>query len=91
MQTKQFDIKKWAQNNAIYLVLIAIIILITVKNPAFLSLRVFRDILMQSSTRLIMAMGCMLVILSGGADLSGGRMLGAAAGGVTCTDVHLRQ
>ena len=79
MQTKQFDIKKWAQNNAIYLVLIAIIILITVKNPAFLSLRVFRDILMQSSTRLIMAMGCMFVILSGGADLSGGRMLGAAA------------
>ena len=79
MQTKQIDIKKWAQNNAIYLVLIAIIILITVKNPAFLSLRVFRDILMQSSTRLIMAMGCMFVILSGGADLSGGRMLGAAA------------
>ena len=79
MQTKQFDIKKWAQNNAIYLVLIAIIIMITVKNPAFLSLRVFRDILMQSSTRLIMAMGCMFVILSGGADLSGGRMLGAAA------------
>lgn len=38
MQTKQIDIKKWAQNNAIYLVLIAIIILITVKNPAFLSL-----------------------------------------------------
>ena len=70
MQTKQIDIKKWAQNNAIYLVLIAIIILITVKNPAFLSLRVFRDILMQSSTRLIMAMGCMFVILSGGADLS---------------------
>ena len=28
MQTKQFDIKKWAQNNAIYLVLIAIIIMI---------------------------------------------------------------
>ena len=26
-----------------------------------------------------MAMGCMFVILSGGADLSGGRMLGAAA------------
>ena len=36
MQAKQFEIKKWAQNNAIYLVLVAIIVLITVKNPAFL-------------------------------------------------------
>ncbi len=70
MQAKQFEIKKWAQNNAIYLVLVAIIVLITVKNPAFLSVRVFRDILMQSSTRLIMAMGCMFVFLSGGSDLS---------------------
>lgn len=64
---------------AIYVVLILLIIGITIIDPTFISLRVFRDILVQSSTRIIVALGAALVILIGGADLSAGRLVGLAA------------
>lgn len=38
-----------------------------------------RDILTQSASRIVVAMGCMFVIVSGSADLSGGRTVGLAA------------
>ncbi len=66
-------------NNAIYFILLALIIIIGVISPNFFSLDVFRDIFMQSSVRIVMALGCMFIIISGSADLSGGRMLGLAA------------
>ncbi|HBT50031.1 MAG TPA: galactose/methyl galactoside ABC transporter permease MglC [Caldanaerobacter subterraneus] len=64
---------------AIYVVLILLIIGIAITDPTFISLRVFRDILVQSSTRIIVALGAALVILIGGADLSAGRLVGLAA------------
>jgi len=62
-------IKNYLTQYAIYVVLILLIIGIAIKDPAFISLRVFRDILFQSSTRIIIALGASLVILIGGADL----------------------
>ena len=64
---------------AIYFILLALIIIIGIISPNFFSLDVFRDILTQSSVRIVMALGCMFIIISGSADLSGGRMLGLAA------------
>lgn len=78
-EKKAFDLKKFAMNYALYLIMVAMIIVIAVISPKFLSLRVLRDILTQSSTRIIVAMGCMFVIISGSADLSGGRIVGLAA------------
>lgn len=66
-------------NYAIYFILLALIIIIGIISPRFFSLDVFRDILMQSSVRIVMALGCMFIIISGSADLSGGRMLGLTA------------
>ena len=76
---KKFNGKQFLVNYAIYLILLALIIVITVISPKFLSLSVFKDILMQSSVRIVVAMGCMFIIISGSADLSGGRMVGLSS------------
>lgn len=79
MQSKKFDLKKFALNNAIYLILLTLVAVIAFVSPKFFSFQVLRDILMQSSVRIIVALGCMFIVVSGSADLSGGRMVGLAA------------
>lgn len=79
MKTKKFDINKFLINYALYIVMLIMIIVIAIISPKFLSLRVLRDILMQSSTRILVALGCMFIIISGSADLSGGRVVGLTA------------
>lgn len=66
-------------NNAIYIVIVAIIIFIIIREPAFLSIAVFKNILTQSSVRLILAFGVGGIIILQGTDLSLGRMVGFAA------------
>jgi methyl-galactoside transport system permease protein len=75
-------IKKWMgfiYQNAIYFVLLALIIVMAFIDPRFLSVTCLRDILLQSSTRMIIALGAVFAILTAGADLSAGRMVGLAA------------
>lgn len=79
METKKFDLQKFLMNYALYIIMVVIIIVIACISPKFLSLRVLRDILTQSSTRIIVALGCMFIIVSGSADLSGGRAVGLTA------------
>lgn len=71
--------KKFLMNYAIYLILLCLVVVIAIISPKFLSLSVLRDILMQSSVRIVVALGCMFITVSGSADLSGGRMVGLAA------------
>jgi methyl-galactoside transport system permease protein len=66
-------------DKAIFLVLLLLVIVIAIINPRILSIRVMRDVLMMSSTKVIMALGMMFVILTGGVDLGGGRTVGLAA------------
>lgn len=76
------DIKKalkFLSENAIWFVLLALIVTIAIKDPSFIQISCLRDILIQSSTRVIVAMGAMFAILTAGADLSSGRMVGFAA------------
>ena len=70
---------RFMSQNAIYAVLILLIVIIAAINPRFISLTIMRDILLQSSTRIIIALGALLVILTGGCDLSAGRIVGLAA------------
>lgn len=79
MQTKKFNMKEFLMNYALYLIMLLIVIVIACISPKFISLRVIRDILTQSSTRILVALGCMFIIVSGSADLSGGRVVGLAA------------
>ncbi len=76
---KMREIKAFMQQWAIFLVLFVLVIVIAIINPRILQIRVLKDILMMSSTKVIMSLGMMFVILTGGVDLSAGRMVGAAS------------
>jgi methyl-galactoside transport system permease protein len=77
-----FDAKKiqdFFMQHAIYIVLIVLIVAIAVYDPRFLSVTTIRDILLQSSTRVIIALGAAFVLITGGVDLSTGRVVGLTA------------
>lgn len=71
--------KEFFVKNAIYMVIFAIILFIIVKEPAFLSPFVLKNILTQSSVRLILAFGVGGIIITQGTDLSLGRSVGFAS------------
>jgi methyl-galactoside transport system permease protein len=73
------SIKEFLIDKALILVLGFIIILIIGRAPAFFQYRVFKDILIQSSVKIIVALGMMIPLLLGGTDLAGGRQVGLAA------------
>lgn len=79
MTKKKFSLKSFLLNNTIYIIFIVLLLVITIIKPSFFTWQSLRPLLYQSATRLVMALGVMWVILSGGADLSGGRILGFAA------------
>ncbi|MDR2433765.1 MAG: galactose/methyl galactoside ABC transporter permease MglC [Treponema sp.] len=64
---------------AIYFVFVILVLIITIREPSFLSLNNFRNILSMSATRIIFAMGMGAILITGGVDLSAGRMVGLAA------------
>ncbi|MBM6860931.1 galactose/methyl galactoside ABC transporter permease MglC, partial [Clostridium saudiense] len=66
-------------NYALYIVLFIMILFFIVKEPAFLSVKNFTNILTQASTRGIMALGVAGLIVLQGTDLSAGRILGLTA------------
>lgn len=72
-------LSRWTQDNVIILALILLIVVITFINPRFFSLNVLRDVVLQNSTRLIIACGMTFVLISNGVDLSAGRIVGLAA------------
>lgn len=65
--------------NAIYIVLVILVGILALLNPNFLSLNCLRDILLQSSPRVIIALGAAFVLITGGTDLSAGRVVGLTA------------
>ena len=69
----------FASENAIYLVLIVLVLGITVYDPSFFSIQSLRDVLVQSSTRAIIALGVAFILITGGTDLSAGRIVGLSA------------
>jgi methyl-galactoside transport system permease protein len=76
------NIKKtteFVSQNFIYIFLLMLIAAIATVNPKFLSLTTLRDILLQSSTRVIIAIGMFCILLTGGVDLGAGRVIGLAA------------
>jgi methyl-galactoside transport system permease protein len=70
---------QWLMNNAIYVVLVGLIIIIAIREPGFLRPTNFINILTQSSTRIIIALGVGGILITQGTDLSAGRQVGLAA------------
>lgn len=66
-------------NYILYVCLLIMIICITVISPSFLSARVLSDVLIQSAPKILLAMGMLVVIISGGMDMTVGRLAGFGA------------
>jgi len=66
-------------NNAIYFIIGGIVLFIIIREPTFLSFAVIKNILTQSSVRLILALGVGGIIILQGTDLSLGKNVGFAA------------
>lgn len=84
MEKRKFSVdgksaSQFLMNNAIYVVLLVLLIVIVSLSPDFLSLNNFKNILTQSSTRIIIALGVGGILIAEGTDLSAGRMVGLAA------------
>jgi methyl-galactoside transport system permease protein len=77
--TKKSTIVKWLFDNVIYVFLILLVIGIVIASPDFLSMTNLINILSQSSSRIIIALGIAGILILGGTDLSAGRMVGLAA------------
>ncbi len=73
------DVREFMMDHAIFFVLLGLLAVIVIISPDFISIRNFRNILSQSSTRIIMALGVGGIIVTGGTDLSLGRQVGLAA------------
>lgn len=72
-------IKAFLMNNAIYIILLALLAAIIVISPDFVSIINFRNILSQASTRVIIALGVGGILITSGTDLSAGRLVGLTA------------
>jgi ribose/xylose/arabinose/galactoside ABC-type transport system permease subunit len=70
-----FDVQQWG----IVFVLIALVIIISIAAPVFLSPRNIRNVLQQVSTLGILSMGVTVLMISGGIDLSVGSAISTVA------------
>ena len=75
----QGKLGKFLSQNIIYLVLVVLVAAISMYSPNFLSVTSFRDILIQSSPRVIIALGSAMILITAGCDLSAGRVVGLTA------------
>jgi methyl-galactoside transport system permease protein len=78
------ELLRFLSNNAIIAALVVLVLLIAAYDfwkgdGTFLSVSTLRNVLIHNSTRVIVAMGAAFAILTAGADLSSGRMVGLAA------------
>lgn len=76
---KSNNISKILVDNILYVCLLIMIVVIAIISPSFLSIRVLSDILIQSAPRILLAMGMLVVIISGGMDMTVGRLAGLGA------------
>lgn len=79
MNEKKFDLKEWLLNYSLYMIFGLYIVGVVVYEPAFFSWSTLRNIMVQSSTRIILALGVAGMIVYTGTDLSAGRILGCCA------------
>jgi methyl-galactoside transport system permease protein len=76
---KSTDIRQLLLDNVLYICLFAMIVVIAVISPSFVSIRVLSDILTQSAPKIVLAMGMLVVIISCGMDMTIGRLSGLCA------------
>jgi len=73
------NLKNTLVDNAMYLILLSILILVSIVQPLFLSTNNLTNILMNSSIRILIALGVSGALITRGTDLSAGRIVGVGA------------
>ena len=76
---KKKNIKDLLLNNAVIIVMLILVVVTGILKPNFLTKANFLNILGNMSYRLVIALGIAGCVITGGCDLSGGRMIGFAA------------
>jgi methyl-galactoside transport system permease protein len=71
--------RTFVSQNAIYFVLVLLILGIALQDVSFLAPNNFRNILINIATRVLIALGAGAILITGGVDLSAGRIVGLAA------------
>ena len=84
---KTFNSKKFLSQNSIWLVLLALVIVMSIAQPSFFSVDNLLTLLSGEAVKGIMAFGVMFAILSKGIDLT----IGASAALVACITASLVQ
>ncbi|MDO7904994.1 galactose/methyl galactoside ABC transporter permease MglC [Paenibacillus sp. JX-17] len=79
MKARANQIQGMLSQYAIYVVLLVLIIGISIYDPNFVEISTLRDVLIQSSTRIIIALGMAFILITAGTDLSAGRIVGLSA------------
>ena len=73
------DLKTKLIDNAMYLILLTILVVVSFLRPIFLSTNNLTNILMNASIRIIIALGVSGALIPRGTDLSAGRIVGVGA------------
>ena len=73
---KEFNVKDFLINYGVILVMIILVIFTSIKSPNFLSSSNLMNLLLNMSSRLVIALGIAGCVITAGCDLSAGRMIG---------------
>lgn len=79
VKTKQQKIRDFLINNGVIIVMFILVIYTGITSSNFLSTNNLLNILMNMSSRLVIALGIAGCVITAGCDLSAGRMIGLAA------------
>lgn len=77
--TKKLRINEFLTNNAMYIVILVMIIYTGITRPNFLSLQTAMNVVSNASVRFIIALGVSGTLIIRGTDLSAGRVVGLSA------------
>ena len=79
VKSKQQKVLDFLINNGVIIIMFVLVIFTGITKPTFLTVNNFTNILMNMSSRLVIALGIAGCVITAGCDLSAGRMIGFAA------------
>ena len=76
MNRKAFNLKEFLINYGVILVMVILVIVTSINSPNFISSNNLMNLLLNMSSRLVIALGIAGCVITAGCDLSAGRMIG---------------
>lgn len=91
MTNKKFNIKEFIIQNNTYIIFLILFIVCSVLSENFLTVMNLRNILLQQAAPIVVAIGMLFVVLTGGIDLAVGSImaLGAALTAILISNFHM--